>query len=74
MFNDPPRFLLSIIATVLGGLFFASIIFAEYLPDRILGINKILCSVFLIIGAISANWGRKLLDWIRRWSDRNKEI
>lgn len=74
MFSDPPRLLLNILAAVLGGLFFASLVYSEYLPDPILGMPKMLCSVFLLFGAISANWGRKLLDWIRRWTNRDKDI
>ena len=73
MFKDPPRLLLTILAAVLGGLFFASLVYDEYLPDTVLGMPKVLCSVFLVLGAIGANWGIKLLDWIRRWSNRNNE-
>ncbi len=66
MIKDPPRRLLTIISMALGILFVASLYYEDRLPGRILGLDKIFCHFFLIGGAIAANWGGRLLDWIRR--------
>jgi multisubunit Na+/H+ antiporter MnhF subunit len=65
MFSDPPRRLLAIIASGLSILFVASLVFSEELPQRVLGMNKLLCQAFLILGALAASWGGRILDYFR---------
>ena len=66
MFKDPPRRILDLLFSGLLILFFASLYFGDRLPDQIFGFNKAFCQSFLIIGAIAAKWGGRLLDWLRR--------
>ena len=64
--SNPPRLILAVLSTALFVLFFASLIYQEMVPNQILGVDKIFWQIFLIIGAIAANWGGKFLDWLRR--------
>ena len=66
MFKDPPRLILDLLSIGLLILFFASLYFGERLPDQILGLHKAFCLSFLIVGALAAKWGGRLLDWLRR--------
>ena len=66
MYKDPPRRILDLLFTGLLILFFVSLYFRDILPDQILGLNKAFCLSFLIVGALAAKWGSRLLDWIRR--------
>lgn len=66
MYKDPPRRILDLLFTGLLILFFVSLYFRNFLPYQILGLNKAFCLSFLIVGALAAKWGSRLLDWIRR--------
>jgi hypothetical protein len=66
MINDTPRLLLKILSAGFILLLIVLLVFEERLPERIIGINKILCFLFLIAGAIGASWGGRFLGWFRR--------
>lgn len=66
MFKDLPRKILAVLPALLLILFVASLAFQELLPERILGMNKVVWFIFLILASFAARWGGRLLDWIRR--------
>lgn len=66
MIKDTPRLLLKILSAGFIIVLFVLLLFGERLPEQIIGINKILCFLFLIAGAVGARWGIRFLDWLRQ--------